>query len=117
LVLVQPPAFERDLARYCTRIIALLGVIWIHPMILQQSTASIGRLVSTTIVCVCIAVRTVISTIFWPLVFCRNLQCQPIRGVNTREECHWSHACLLQGLSRVYISAEHRAPYMSMVTQ
>jgi hypothetical protein len=29
-----------------------------------------------------------------PAVFGRNLQCKPvIRGVNTREECHWSHAC------------------------
>jgi hypothetical protein len=27
------------------------------------------------------------------LVFGRNLQCQPVRGANTREECHWSHAC------------------------
>jgi len=28
-----------------------------------------------------------------PSVFGRNLQCQPVRKVNTREECHWSHAC------------------------
>jgi hypothetical protein len=28
-----------------------------------------------------------------PLVFRRKLQCQPVRGVNTRDECHWSHAC------------------------
>jgi hypothetical protein len=28
-----------------------------------------------------------------PSVFGRNLQCQPVRGVDTREECHWSHAC------------------------
>ncbi len=27
-----------------------------------------------------------------PLVFGRNLQCEPVRGVDTREECHWSHA-------------------------
>jgi hypothetical protein len=27
-----------------------------------------------------------------PSVFGRKLQCQPVR-VNTREECHWSHAC------------------------
>jgi hypothetical protein len=25
-------------------------------------------------------------------IFGRNLQCQPVKGVNTREECHWSHA-------------------------
>jgi hypothetical protein len=31
-------------------------------------------------------------TWFVPLAFGRNLQCQPVRGVNTREECHWSHA-------------------------
>jgi hypothetical protein len=31
---------------------------------------------------------------FWCLsVFGRNLQCKPVRGVNSREECHWSHAC------------------------
>jgi hypothetical protein len=30
-------------------------------------------------------------------VFGRKLQYQPVRGVNTREECHWSHAWLLQG--------------------
>jgi hypothetical protein len=23
----------------------------------------------------------------------RNLQCEPVSGVNFREECHWSHAC------------------------
>jgi hypothetical protein len=28
-----------------------------------------------------------------PSVFGRNLQCNPVRGVNFREECHWSHAC------------------------
>jgi hypothetical protein len=27
-----------------------------------------------------------------PFVFGRNLPCQPVRGVNTREERHWSHA-------------------------
>jgi hypothetical protein len=27
-----------------------------------------------------------------PAVFGRNSQCQPVRGVDTREECHWSHA-------------------------
>jgi hypothetical protein len=26
-----------------------------------------------------------------PTVFGRNLQCKPVRGVNLREECHWSH--------------------------
>jgi hypothetical protein len=28
-----------------------------------------------------------------PSVFERNLQYQPVRGVDSREECHWSHAC------------------------
>jgi hypothetical protein len=28
-----------------------------------------------------------------PSVFGRNCQCQPVRGANTREEWHWSHAC------------------------
>jgi hypothetical protein len=28
-----------------------------------------------------------------PSVFGRNLRCQPVRGVNTRDECHWAHAC------------------------
>jgi hypothetical protein len=31
-----------------------------------------------------------------PSVFGRNLQCEPVRNVDTREECHWSHACSLQ---------------------
>jgi hypothetical protein len=33
------------------------------------------------------------ETVAVPSVFERNLQCQPVRGVNTREECHWSHTC------------------------
>jgi hypothetical protein len=28
---------------------------------------------------------------FLPFVFGRNLQCQLVRGVNTRDEYHWSH--------------------------
>jgi hypothetical protein len=28
----------------------------------------------------------------WPSVFGRNLQCELVRKVDTREECHWSHA-------------------------
>jgi hypothetical protein len=35
-----------------------------------------------------------------PFVFGRNLQRQPVRGVNFREECHWSHACSLQANMR-----------------
>jgi hypothetical protein len=35
-----------------------------------------------------------------PPVFGRKLQCQPVRGVNFREECHWSHACSLQANMR-----------------
>jgi hypothetical protein len=35
-----------------------------------------------------------------PSVFGRNLQCQPVRGVDSREECHWSHACSLQANMR-----------------
>jgi hypothetical protein len=35
-----------------------------------------------------------------PSVFERNLQCQPVRGVDTREECHWSHACSIQANMR-----------------
>jgi hypothetical protein len=35
-----------------------------------------------------------------PSVFGRNLQCQPVRGVNFRDECHWSHACSLQASRR-----------------
>jgi hypothetical protein len=35
-----------------------------------------------------------------PSVFGRNLQCKPVRGVNFREECHWSHACSLQANMR-----------------
>jgi hypothetical protein len=31
-----------------------------------------------------------------PSVFGRNLQCEVVRRVDTREECHWSHACSLQ---------------------
>jgi hypothetical protein len=28
-----------------------------------------------------------------PLVFGRNLQCESVSGVDTREDCRWSHAC------------------------
>jgi hypothetical protein len=35
-----------------------------------------------------------------PSVLGHNLQCQPVRGVNTREECHRPHACLLQANMR-----------------
>jgi hypothetical protein len=28
-----------------------------------------------------------------PSVFRRNLQCEPVKKVDAREECHWSHAC------------------------
>jgi hypothetical protein len=35
-----------------------------------------------------------------PSVFGPNLQCKPVRGVNFREECHWSHACPLQANMR-----------------
>jgi hypothetical protein len=35
-----------------------------------------------------------------PSVFGRNLQCEPVRGVNFREECHWSHTCSLQANMR-----------------
>jgi hypothetical protein len=35
-----------------------------------------------------------------PSVFESNLQCQPVRGWNTREECHWPHACSLQASRR-----------------
>jgi hypothetical protein len=28
----------------------------------------------------------------WPSEIGRNLQCELVKGVNTREECHWSHA-------------------------
>jgi hypothetical protein len=55
-----------------------------------------------------------------PSAFGRNLQCQPVRGVNTREECHWSHACQrfkrrskgakLNSTPRVYIAVGKRAP-------
>jgi hypothetical protein len=52
-----------------------------------------------------------------PSVFGRNLQSRPVRGADTREECHWSHACSLhanvrgiQWHSRVYISDGKRAP-------
>jgi hypothetical protein len=54
-----------------------------------------------------------------PFVFGRNLQCELVRGVNTREECHWSHAwqrfkrsngVKLNGTPRVQISVGKRAP-------
>jgi hypothetical protein len=35
-----------------------------------------------------------------PSVFGRNLQCQQVRGVDFREECHWAHACSLQANMR-----------------
>jgi hypothetical protein len=31
-----------------------------------------------------------------PSVFGRNLQCELVRKVDTREECHWSRACSRQ---------------------
>jgi hypothetical protein len=54
-----------------------------------------------------------------PSVFRRNLQCQPVGGVDTREECYWSHACSLQAEQmcgnqwnpRVQKPVEKRAPY------
>jgi hypothetical protein len=56
-----------------------------------------------------------------PSVFGRNLQCQPVRRVDTQEECHWSHACSLQASrrgiqmhSRVQNPDEKRAPYLSV---
>jgi hypothetical protein len=57
-------------------------------------------------------------------MFGRNLRCQPVRGVATREECHW--VTRMQELQaeeqrretqwhsfRVQISVEKRAPYSS----
>jgi hypothetical protein len=35
-----------------------------------------------------------------PSVFGPNLQCKPVKGVNFRDECHWSHACSLQANMR-----------------
>jgi hypothetical protein len=35
-----------------------------------------------------------------PSVFGRNLQCELVRKVDTREECHWSHACSLEASRR-----------------
>jgi hypothetical protein len=40
------------------------------------------------------------SILLVPSVFGRNLQCQPVKRVNTREKCHWSHACSLQANMR-----------------
>jgi hypothetical protein len=59
-----------------------------------------------------------------PSVFGRKLQCELVRKVDTREECHWSHACSLQANMRgnqchprVWISAEKRAPYLARHTK
>jgi hypothetical protein len=59
-----------------------------------------------------------------PSVFGRNLQCQLVRGVDTREECHWSHACSLQanmrGIQwhpRVYISVRNAHRTAALVIQ
>jgi hypothetical protein len=40
------------------------------------------------------------TAMFGPSVFGRNLQCELVRKVDTREECHWSHACSLQASRR-----------------
>jgi hypothetical protein len=40
-----------------------------------------------------------------PSVFGRNLQCKPIRGVNTRKEWHWSHAC--SSFKRACVGTKH----------
>jgi hypothetical protein len=62
-----------------------------------------------------------LNTFFGPAVFGRNLQCQLVRGVNTREECHWStRMAALQAEQRretqgifdsVNFFVEKRAPY------
>jgi hypothetical protein len=46
--------------------------------------------------------RDASNSVSWfnPSVFAHNLQCEPVRGVDTREECHWSHACSLQASRR-----------------
>jgi hypothetical protein len=36
-----------------------------------------------------------------PAVFERNLQCELVRKMDTRDECHWAHACSLQANMRV----------------
>ena len=38
----------------------------------------------------------IVTVVAVPLVFARNLQCELVRKVDTREEWHWSHACSLQ---------------------
>jgi hypothetical protein len=59
-----------------------------------------------------------------PSVFGRNSQCELVRKVNFREDCHWSHVCSLQASRRgiqwhprVQISAEKRAPYPQVFPQ
>jgi hypothetical protein len=42
-----------------------------------------------------------------PSVFGRNSQCQPVRGVNTREDCH--------GFPRLLASKEERTPEMNAI--
>jgi hypothetical protein len=45
---------------------------------------------------------------FFPSVFGRKLQCELVRGVNFREECHWSHACSLQRMYACSLQANMR---------
>jgi hypothetical protein len=43
---------------------------------------------------------------FAPSVFGRNLKCEPVRKVDNREECHWSHVCLLHvRFKRTYVGS------------
>jgi hypothetical protein len=41
----------------------------------------------------CNTVRAMAGWNRFPSVFGRNLHCELVRNEDTREECHWSHAC------------------------
>jgi hypothetical protein len=45
--------------------------------------------VTVVVVVPVVVVAVEVIDVVVPSVFGRNLQCQPVRRVNTREECHW----------------------------
>jgi hypothetical protein len=60
------------------------------------STASYGYMFRTSCETACCRFNVAGG----PSAFGRNLQCKPVRGVNFREECRWSHACSLEANMR-----------------
>jgi hypothetical protein len=69
---------------------------------LLQSPIPAGQTPSVAIVHTLPLMLPFLFEVAWqsPSVFGRNLQGELVRKVDTREECHWSHACSLQASRR-----------------